>query len=98
MFAHFPLSMSFVNRPSGWFHAVLNFMGTTTTIYQDGVKTIESGALIYHLTQGDGRIAVGRRFTELDEAYSSVQVDELLFFNQTLTDDEIIMLSKTTTN
>ena len=93
------LTYSFPNRPSGWFHAVLNFMGTTTSIYQDGVKRIESEAVFHNFTQGDGRIAVSQQYSELDwwDAYSSVQVDKLLFFNQTLTDVDIIMLSKATT-
>ena len=42
---------------------------------------------------GDGRIVVGRYYTNQDRYYASVQVDELLFFNQTLTAAEIEALS-----
>ena len=39
--------------------------------------------------QLDGRIVVGRRYTNRDKDYASVQVDELIYFNQALTDEEI---------
>ena len=35
-------------------------------------------------TSGDGRIVVGRSYTKRDRDYASVQVDELVFFNQYL--------------
>ena len=38
---------------------------------------------------GDGRIVVGRYFTDMDQWYSSVEVDELVFFNRALTVDDI---------
>ena len=38
---------------------------------------------------GDGRIVIGRRFTDVDEKYASVQVDELIFFNKSLKTAEI---------
>ena len=41
---------------------------------------------------GDGRIVVGRRFTNDDNHYTTVMVDELLFFNQTLSNDTIDFL------
>ena len=47
----------------------------------------------YHL--GYGRIAIGRTNTDTNEdAHSSVQLDELYFFNQTLTQSEITVLSQ----
>ena len=42
---------------------------------------------------GDGRIVVGRFATDLDRHYATVMVDELLFFNQTLTSAEIDALA-----
>ena len=41
------------------------------------------------LTSGDGRIVVGRINTEEDKGYTSIQVDELMFFNSSLTTGEI---------
>ena len=38
---------------------------------------------------GDGRIVVGKYYTELDQDYASVMIDELIFFNKTLTNYEI---------
>ena len=33
---------------------------------------------------GDGRIVVGRYFTDDDRYYMSMQIDELIFFNKSL--------------
>ena len=38
---------------------------------------------------GDGRIVVGRRWVNLDQEYASVQIDELIYFNRALTNDEL---------
>ena len=42
---------------------------------------------------GDGRVVVGRSFTNEDHYYGSIQVDELLLFNQALSPEEIRILS-----
>ena len=46
----------------------------------------------------NGRIAVGRQFIENNHylAYTEFAVDELLFFNRTLTETEISMFAQTT--
>ena len=38
---------------------------------------------------GDGRIVVGRYYTNQDQNYASVQVDELIYFNAALTTDDV---------
>ena len=38
---------------------------------------------------GDGRIVLGRYYTDSDEYYTSAMVDELVFFNQALSNDDI---------
>ena len=38
---------------------------------------------------GDGRIVVGRYYTNYDLSYPSVQVDELIYFNASLTSDNV---------
>ena len=38
---------------------------------------------------GEGKIVVGRKFVDDDDNYASVAVDELLFFNETLSDQDI---------
>ena len=83
--------------PSGWFHTVLNFIGP-----DDGIRAYHDGAEVGSDTNihgngkdnGDRRIVIGRYFVKSAVSYSSVQVDELLFFDQMLTDPEITMLSQ----
>ena len=76
---------------------MLNFIGPNNgqgiSIYQDGehkgnetTKDSTSSP-----DPSSGRIVIGRL---LNGHYASVQVDELLFFNQTLTESEITMLSQ----
>ena len=78
-----------------WFHVVLNFIGPSDgiRIYHEGVKVItDISTNAGNYTQGDRRIVIGRRFSGSDDRYASVQIDELLFFNEALTETEIIML------
>ena len=63
------------------------------SIYHDGLAPSSLIASSSSHIPGDGRIVIGRRFSELDSNYASVQVDELLFFNQALTFTEINALS-----
>ena len=37
---------------------------------------------------GDGRIVLGRGYTDQDQDYASVMIDELIYFNKALTDEE----------
>ena len=83
---------------TGWTHFVLNYLGPNDgegiMIFNDGVNvtsdTTKGGAL---LSAGDGRIVVGRTYTNRDEEYASVRMDKLLFFNQTLSTTDIIALN-----
>ena len=38
---------------------------------------------------GDGKIVVGRDYTNKDQKYGGVQVDEMIYFDQALNDDEV---------
>ena len=83
--------------PSDWTNGVLNYIGPRDghliRIYQDGVQTgSDVAAAGGPSSQGQGRVVVGREFTHLDEKYASVAVDELMFFNQTLNDQQILDL------
>ena len=42
---------------------------------------------------GDGRIVVGRIFTDVDNHYNSLEVDELIFFNSSLVLKEVVALA-----
>ena len=80
---------------------MLNYIGPNDgqemKIYYDGTQ-IESDTTKFPgtLSAGDGRIVVGRRYTNTDYHYASVRVDELIFFNQALTQQEITALAAAT--
>ena len=87
-----PLTMPLL---SGWTHVVMNYIGPEEAqgirIYQDGVKTgsdvtREPGTW----PPGDGRVVVGRPFSDFHDQYGSVDVDELLFFNEALNNQQIL--------
>ena len=84
-----------------WFHVVLNFIGPSDgiRIYHKGVKVISDASKNEgNYTEGDKRIVIGRHFSRSDERYASIQMDELLFFNEALTEDEIILLGECNTS
>ena len=54
-----------------------------TEVKSDGVKQARS------MSSGDGRIVVGRHYTDQDWEYASVQVDELIYFNAALSSDHV---------
>ena len=89
------------SKPSGWTHIVLNYIGPNygegTRIYYNGQEVDSDrakGGTSYAMV--DGRIVVGRRFTNVDEDYASITIDELIFFNRFLKVDEIETLATTT--
>ena len=78
--------------PSGWTHFVLNYIGQNNghDIYCDGVQMASSNMTgPYGYLAGTGRVVVGRQYTNYDNNYASADVDELLFFNETLTEETI---------
>ena len=88
-----------------WVHEVINYVGPNNgddfSIYHNGNFLFNLTSLVDPTTKpfnpSDGRIVIGRIRTDLNIRYASVQVDELLFFNQSLTEQEIMMLSQSTT-
>ena len=94
-------------KPSGWFHVVINFIGQDEgdgiRIYHNGMQvandTTKSFRTCEHpLCSPDGRIVVGRQYTRMNRRYCSLQVDDLAFFNEILSQEEIKMLSQHTDN
>ena len=81
--------------PTGWTHIILNYMGPDDgqgfTIYHDGGHEVDASDK-EPLTNppSDGRVVVGRRYAYLDELYGGIDMDELLFFNEKLSDEEIV--------
>ena len=80
--------------PARWVHVTLNYIGPENgqgiRIYLDGTEVgSRTTKTVLARVAGDGRIVVGRRFTNQDMDYANVQVDELNFFNQSLTSAEV---------
>ena len=75
-----------------WVHLALNYKGTNKEI-----EVIRDGALVpgqsftssYNRPPGDDRLVLGKRETQEDGYYSSVDLDELVFFNRKLTAPEL---------
>ena len=82
------------SRPTGWTHVVLNYIGPHVG---EGIRNYYNGQEVASDTDkervdrstGDGRIVVGREYTDGDRDYASVQVDELIYFNAVLTHAEV---------
>ena len=80
---------------------MLNYLGPNDgrgiRIYMDGVlieSDVTKGYGSYNVS-GVGRVVVGRSHTEIDSNYAGVDIDELLFFNQKLSSDDIINMKDT---
>ena len=102
-----------VPKPIGWFYSVLNFIpGNETTdieVTVHGIKVYHDGILVGSdfsegmgfAIGGDGRIVIGQSHLpgsrNKANSYISAEVDELMFFNQSLTEAEITRLSQLTT-
>ena len=65
--------------------------GEGMRIYYDGTQ---AGSDAYKASTsvqlGNGRVVIGRRHVDGDYDYAGVDVDELLFFNEKLTDQQIM--------
>ena len=75
---------------------MLNYIGPNNgegiKIYYDGQEVdSDTEKVVWHLPGEDGRIVVGRLQTYKDQngSYASVQVDELIYFNAALTNDDV---------
>ena len=85
-------------KPSGWFHIVLNYLGPNNgegvRIYYDGELKLEKSTPVRHVySEGDRRIIIGKYYSIKNhvkhDMFASVQVDELLLFNEALNQDDI---------
>ena len=80
--------------PTKWTHIVLNYIGPNDgqgiRIYFDGLKVkSDTDKRARSYSAGNGRIVVGRKFTNQDRDYVSVEMDELIFFNAALRSDNV---------
>ena len=68
----------------------LNYDGGGIKLYYDCDLIASSTHKVpYNLSSGSGKIVIGKRFTTRDQGYSGFDIDELLVFNATLTEDQI---------
>ena len=85
------------SKPTGWIHIVLNYIGPDDgqgirgyvngqEVASDTIKFAQSRSA------GDGRIVVGRFYTNRDEDYTSMLIDELIFFSKSLNTTDIKLL------
>ena len=79
-----------------WTHVVLTYIGPNRgqgiRLFKNGVRISSKGSInrsSYNYTAGDGRVVVGRLYVNRDYKYASVEIDELIFFNQALQEDEV---------
>ena len=80
-----------------WLHLVLNFIGPNigqgVQAFRDGIKRdTHTGGADGVDTTGPGQVVVGRRYINKNQDYAHVEVDELIFFNQVLSTEEISQL------
>ena len=76
---------------------MLNFIGPNSG---EGIQAFRDGALISRhqsgsdgdQTIGDGRVVVGRKYPNTNKNYAHVEMDELIFFNQALLEEEVMEL------
>ena len=86
--------------PMGWFHLVLNYLGPDRgqgiRIYMNGTEIASddspSTSTAYISTRGDERVVIGKYYTDRDIYYGDIDVDELLFFNDKLTEEQILAI------
>ena len=77
-----------------WIHLVLNFIGPNSG---EGIQAFKDGTLqerdLYDYsgtyTDGEGRVVIGRKYVSISQDYAHVEVDELIFFNQALLEEEV---------
>ena len=78
-----------------WYHLAIvipqNPKSNNLILYQDDVnvyqRQFESGSR--SRSPGIGKLVIGRKYTDLDGNYVNTVMDELVFWNRTLTGDEI---------
>ena len=95
-----------VRVATNWVHVVLNFIGPSNgqgfRVFHDGVEVIgninASQFIPQNSTISSSKFFIGKLYYNMDQDYSSVQVDELFLHNQALTEAEITSLSQNIQN
>ena len=76
-----------------WIHLVLNYIGPNNgqgiQAFKDGTPIKNRGESVGDHTVGDGRVVVGKKYVYINNYYSHVEMDELIFFNKALLEEEV---------
>ena len=63
-------------------------------MYHNGIEEANDTIISpFSYPQGNGRVVVGRLFTDRNNNYAGVDVDEVMFSNQFLTEDQISLVA-----
>ena len=69
---------------------MLKYTAAGIWMFVNGAKVdSDTSGLGTSRSTGDGRIVVGRSYTDQDKLYASVQVDDMIYFNQALINEDI---------
>ena len=60
-----------------------------TTFVNGDIVFSDSRKYEQDTTPGEGKLAIGRAFTEVDGLYTSMEVDRVVFFNNILTPEHV---------
>ena len=72
-----------VGPPGGWFHLVLNYAPGRLAVYVDAQQTFGDRTRKRQDTAaGDGRVVLGRAYSGVDDFYTSMEVDDVGFYNE----------------
>ena len=93
------ITMFISTVPTEWYHLVFKYIGESpvsvdsVVIYHDGVEVGSSTQKVsYSTTAGQSVVVLGRKLVQSELDFASVMVDELLFFNRHLTEEEAQIL------
>ena len=74
-----------------WHHLAFVYGTNSLLIYHNGtlVGSDETGNTINGRESGNGRMVIGQQFTNTDEKYVSMHLDEVMMWNEALNVEEI---------
>lgn len=90
---HYSLTANF--QSDKWIYEVLNYLGPEPevggiSVYNDNAFVgSQPDSISLESSPGTSDVVLGRRYTDEDNYYTSLQVDELMFFNRNLSASDI---------
>ena len=87
---------NYIRPVPGWIHIVLNYRTSSRSplprlsAYVNTYEVLtDSTEVLEDTASGDGRIILGRAFSDIDDHYTSMEVDEVMFYREWLDPTEI---------